>query len=290
VSRELGRQVRDVIFDHISIAMHRLADAPAVLVAVLGGAADSGAPSRQFRWRCWRYAGGGRLEVIEPRGADGFLQRFLARRGPGIHHVTFKVPSLRAACDRAEALGYDIVEYDDSQPEWKEAFLHPSQALGIVVQLAEASGSDEALWPWKEPPPPEPPPPPVTVIGLRTQAVSPDRARRQWSELLGGVEAASPDGEPVGPGGGGRPGSGSGHCDRLLVFRWPGSPMRIAVEIAPPGVEEGPIGIEIASDRAITIPPSIQALVGARFLPLPAQDASSGTDGGAGGGALVAEP
>ena len=96
--------MRETRFDHIAIAMDRLADAPAVLVGVLGGRADRGGPGRAFRWGTWRYEGGGRLEVIEPdaaAGPDGFLQRFLERHGPGIHHVTFKVPDLRAACDRA---------------------------------------------------------------------------------------------------------------------------------------------------------------------------------------------
>jgi methylmalonyl-CoA/ethylmalonyl-CoA epimerase len=237
--------VHDVIFDHISIAMDRMADAPAVLVGILGGAADAGAPSRQFRWGCWRYAGGGRLEIIEPRGQDGFLHRFLAKRGPGIHHVTFKVPRLRAACDRAEAHGYEVVAYDDSQRDWKEAFLHPKQALGVVVQLAESSESDEALWPWTAAPAPDAPPPPVTVVGLRTRAGSRERARRQWGDVLGGAEAAIPGGE--------------------LVYHWPGSPMRIAVEVDP-AAEEGPIGIEVASDRAITLPPPLQSMIGARFL------------------------
>jgi catechol 2,3-dioxygenase-like lactoylglutathione lyase family enzyme len=239
--------VHDVTFDHISIAMHRMADAPAVLAGVLGGTPEAGAPSPHFRWGCWRYAGGGRLEVIEPRGEDGFLHRFLAKRGPGIHHVTFKVPSLRAACERAAAHGYDVVEYDDSQPDWKEAFLHPRQALGVVVQLAESSGSDAALWPWTGSPA-SAPPAPVTVVGLRTRVGARDRARRQWAEVLGGVEAAAP---------------GDG-----LVYRWPGSAMRIAVEVDGAG-PEGPIGIEVASDRAITIPPALRSVIGARFLQLP---------------------
>ena len=100
---------------------------------------------------------------------DAFLHRFLAQRGPGIHHVTFTVPSLSEACDRARAHGYLIVGYDDSDPEWKEAFLRPKEALGIVVQFAEPgprpSGENAPRWP----PPPEPanPPPPVTMLGLR---------------------------------------------------------------------------------------------------------------------------
>lgn len=38
---------------------------------------------------------------------------------------------------RARDLGLEIVKYDDSKPHWKEAFLHPKHALGILIQLAE---------------------------------------------------------------------------------------------------------------------------------------------------------
>jgi len=83
-----------VRFDHIAIGMPRITDALPLLVGELGGVPHSGGPSPDFRWAVWRFDGGGHLEVIEPRGEHGFLHRFLAQRGPGIHHVTFLVPSL----------------------------------------------------------------------------------------------------------------------------------------------------------------------------------------------------
>jgi hypothetical protein len=208
-------------FDHIAIALETLADAPAVLVGALGGVPDSGAPATAFRWGCWRFAGGGRIEIIEPRGADGFLHRFLGRHGPGIHHVTFKVPSLAEACARAERLGYAIVGHDDSNPHWQEAFLHPRQALGIVVQFAQASGVAN---PRRLPLPPGPPAPPsVTIVGLRLRARSEEAADRQWSGVLRGRRREAAGG--------------------VLVYRWPASPMRIAVELDATGAE-GPLAIE----------------------------------------------
>src|SRR5215471_13058781 len=131
-----------------------MADAAPFLSGELGGIPDAGAIriGAAFAWGTYRYEGGGSLEVLEPIGPQGFVQRFLAERGPGIHHVTFKVPSLDAVCARAEASGYDIVGRDDSDPEWREAFLHPKQALGIVVQFAQPGPSDEG--------PPSAPPPP----------------------------------------------------------------------------------------------------------------------------------
>lgn len=216
-------------FDHIAIAAHRIADAPPYLVGVLGGAVYFGMSADVFRFGQWEYDGGGRIEVLEPRGDDGFLHRFLAARGPGIHHVTFKVADLREACDRATALGYGVVGYKATVPRWKEAFLHPKDALGIVVQIVESPESPPRGH-WRKPPPmPADPPPAVRLLGLRMRAHSAERARRQWATLLGGAASVE---------------SGA------HVYRWEGSPLRIAVEIDPIG-EEGPTRIELAASRAV---------------------------------------
>ena len=85
--------------------------------------------------------------------------------------MTFLVPSLPGACAHARSLGYDIVGYDDSEPTWKTAFLHPRQALGIVVQLAEGDGSAE---PWEVPRgPPDPPRPVASPSGAVRSAFAP---------------------------------------------------------------------------------------------------------------------
>jgi hypothetical protein len=134
---------------------------------------------------------------------------------------------LRAACDRAEALGYGIVGYHDAGPQWKEAFLHPKQALGIVVQLAQMGGAPPRGH-WRKPPRmPATPPPPVRLLGLRTRVHDAARARRQWAELLGGTESSAAG---------------------TLQFRWPSSPLRIVAEIDAVA-EEGPTLIEISGAR-----------------------------------------
>ena len=218
-------------FDHIAIAAQRIADAPPYLMGVLGGVPYFGMSADVFRFGQWEFDGGGRIEVLEPRGDNGFLHRFLAARGPGVHHVTFKVPNLAEARERATALGYTVVGYDASVPRWKEAFLHPKEALGLVVQIVE-SPDEPPRGHWRKPPPMPPDPPrPVRLLGLRLRAHSAERARRQWSKLLGAD--ASVDGD-------------------RHVFCWRGSPLRIAVEVASAG-DEGPTAIEIAPpSRAVT--------------------------------------
>lgn len=231
--------------DHVAIAVHALKDAPPLLVGVLGGQPRFGLRTPAFNFGQWEFAGGGRLEVLEPAGPpDGFLHRFVAQHGPGIHHVTFTVASLDAACARAESRGYRIVGRDDADPGWREAFLHPKEAQGIVVQLAESSGPDIERGPWRwAPPAPPSPPPPATIVGVRLVARDAARARLQWGAVL------------------------QGHAEQrggVLVFRWPNSPLRIAVEIDA-SAEEGARFIEVASDRPLALPRGAQHDLGTEF-------------------------
>jgi methylmalonyl-CoA/ethylmalonyl-CoA epimerase len=216
--------------DHIAIALPRIADAAPVLVAMLGGVPERSRPSGVFRWATWTYADGGRIEVLEPLGPDGFLRRFLDAHGPGVHHVTLKVPDLAEVCRRAEGHGYQIVGRDESDPSWKEAFLHPKQAQGIVVQLAETGAAAPPAAPDALPPARPDAPPPVRSLGLRLRARSRERALVQWRDVLQGEVSASPEGG--------------------LVVRWPDSPMRILVDIDPTAAE-GALAIEVASPRTL---------------------------------------
>ena len=76
--------MRSIAFDHIALALPRMAGAVPFLVGVLGGVPHSGMQGGpEFRFGTWRYANGGKLEVIEPVGVHGFVHRFLAARGAG---------------------------------------------------------------------------------------------------------------------------------------------------------------------------------------------------------------
>ena len=231
--------------DHIAIALPSIAQAPDVLVGVLGGVPDRSRRASVFRWATWRFEGGGCLEVIEPVGGDGFLRRFLAGHGPGVHHVTFKVPRLSEACRRARALGYDIVGRDESDPSWKEAFLHPKQALGIVVELVETAPAPESDGALSIAPGLPDPPPAVRLLGLRLRAQSAERALAQWRDILDRHVETSRSGG--------------------LVFRWPDSPLQLAVDIDPAGVE-GSIALEIASDRRLAALDDAGARLGIRLI------------------------
>jgi len=135
--------------DHVAVAVEQWSDAWPRYAVELGGTWSSGGLNVGFGPAQLRYANGGRVEILQPfRPQDNpFLHRFLDRHGPGPHHLTFKVPDLAAALDVAGDAGFTPVGVDLSSPDWMEAFLHPRQATGIVVQLAQAA------YAWESPPP-----------------------------------------------------------------------------------------------------------------------------------------
>ena len=79
------------------------------------------------------------VELLAPRAADGPIARFLERRGPGIHHVCYRVPDLDAALDACRAAGYRLI---DETPRIgaggrRIAFVHPKATAGILLELTE---------------------------------------------------------------------------------------------------------------------------------------------------------
>ena len=138
-----------VTLDHVAVAVERWSEAWPRYAIELGGRWASGGLNVGFGPAQLQFANGARIEVLQPWQAEAnpFLRRFLDRHGPGPHHLTFKVPNLAAALDDVHAAGLSPVGVDLTDPGWKEAFIHPHEATGIVVQLAQASGG------WQSPPP-----------------------------------------------------------------------------------------------------------------------------------------
>jgi len=144
-----GNVIENVALDHVAHAVPRWQDVWTRYAVDLGAVWSSGGPGPGFAPGQLRFADGARIEVLMPYDPDinDFLQRFLVANGPGPHHLTFKVPNLSDAIDRARAAGFEPIGIDRRDPEWMEAFLHPKAATGVVVQMAEAPNA------WTSPPP-----------------------------------------------------------------------------------------------------------------------------------------
>lgn len=79
-----------------------------------------------------------RVEVMQPTREDSFLQGFLDRRGPAVHHVSFEVRDLARSIRAAERNGVRVLGQRSGQSgeaSWREAFLAPEHTGGMLVQL-----------------------------------------------------------------------------------------------------------------------------------------------------------
>lgn len=79
------------------------------------------------------------VELLEPRDPAGPVAKFLARRGPGIHHVCYRVPDLDQALERCRAAGYRLIDETPRRGAGgrRIAFLHPRTTAGILLELTE---------------------------------------------------------------------------------------------------------------------------------------------------------
>jgi methylmalonyl-CoA/ethylmalonyl-CoA epimerase len=84
-------------------------------------------------------AGESLVELLEADGADTPIGRFIARRGPGIHHICFGVDSLGETMERCRAAGFRFIdEVPRMGAEGRPiAFIHPSGTGGVLVELTE---------------------------------------------------------------------------------------------------------------------------------------------------------
>ena len=84
-------------------------------------------------------AGESLVELLEPADDTGPIARYLARRGPGIHHLCLAVDDLDAMLQRCRSAGIQLIdEVPRVGAEGKRiAFLHPKSTGGILVELSE---------------------------------------------------------------------------------------------------------------------------------------------------------
>lgn len=223
--------ISDIDLDHVALAAESWDDLWPRYRGDLGGEWVGGGPTTGFASAQVRYANQMRLEVLEPHDVErnDFLRRFLDRSGAGPHHLTFKVKDIRSALGEAEAAGFEPVGIDLRDPGWQEAFLHPKQARGIVVQLAQSSGEGDG---WNQPPPPSLPRPriaPATFDRIVHLVPSLDDGLALFGGLLAGEERDRGEEEGL----------------RWVDLGWPG-PGRL--RLAEPTTSTGPLA-EWLGDR-----------------------------------------
>ena len=133
--------------DHVCVAVWSIADACRLYVDMLGGEFIGGGDNPRLGVRAvqLRYPPGGKIELLEPLGSEGWMYQYLQRHGPGFHHMTLYTDDVLEAEGSLREHGFETVDTDVSYPSWKETFTRPSSTFGVIVQLATPAN------PWDAP-------------------------------------------------------------------------------------------------------------------------------------------
>jgi methylmalonyl-CoA epimerase len=125
---------------HLGVAVVDLDEALATYLPLFGGEVEHRAtvPDQGVEAVSLR-VGESRIELMRPLGADTPVGRFLARRGPGMHHVAYAVEDLPAELARLAAAGVNLI---DDEPRTglfglQVAFVHPEAVHGVLAELVK---------------------------------------------------------------------------------------------------------------------------------------------------------
>ena len=125
--------------DHVSIAASDHRKAEDFYLNVLGAipCASDKDPVTKYYWQNFSLGDLSRIELLTPTAQGSFLDGFL-EKGGGVHHITMQTSSLeeaKAHLERHNIPYFGEHEYPDFL--WREIFIHPRHAFGILIQIAE---------------------------------------------------------------------------------------------------------------------------------------------------------
>ena len=84
-------------------------------------------------------AGESKIELLEATGADSPIASFIAKRGPGIHHIAYAVPDIHAAMEKAREDGFTLINETPKRGADNKlvCFLHPKSTGGVLVEFCQ---------------------------------------------------------------------------------------------------------------------------------------------------------
>lgn len=130
-----------VRLDHVGIAVQDLERALAFFRDALGLVIEESEEVASQRVRAhFMAAGEPKLELLEATAADSAIAKYIDKRGPGLHHIAFRVDDIEAALALLKGKGIRLID-DTPRPGAEHAlvaFIHPSAAHGVLVELKQA--------------------------------------------------------------------------------------------------------------------------------------------------------
>ena len=139
----LPQPLSPFLMDHIGIAVSSLEEG-AKFYKSLGFTQMhiEDVPTEKVRVGMFELKNNSRIELLEPMGPDSPIQKFLDRRGPGIHHICLRVPDIESVLADLKRAGVQLI---DQTPKagahnCRIAFVHPKATGGVLIELSQKVG------------------------------------------------------------------------------------------------------------------------------------------------------
>ncbi len=130
----------DFVLDHIAVAVESLAKGKPIYEALgLGPMTEELVPTEKVKVGFFNLANEARIELLEPTDESSPVAKFLQSRGPGIHHICFKVKDIRAVMKQLKEKGFRLINEEPTPGAhncWV-AFIHPKSAGGTLIELSQ---------------------------------------------------------------------------------------------------------------------------------------------------------
>jgi methylmalonyl-CoA/ethylmalonyl-CoA epimerase len=128
--------------DHVGVAVRSIDQALAIYQALGLEEVHREEISTQRVVAAFLPVGDSRIELLEPTASDSPVAKFLAKRGPGVHHICFAVNDLEAALRDLEMRGFRLLNAGPvpGAEGRRVVFLHPDAGNGLLIELSESGG------------------------------------------------------------------------------------------------------------------------------------------------------
>jgi methylmalonyl-CoA/ethylmalonyl-CoA epimerase len=131
--------------DHVSLAVKDYEKASHFFTDVLGAVHGQGASddSMKYFWQIFSMGDLSRLELQRTTGEGSYLDGFLKnKKDGGVHHITLQTSDIRETISILEKNNIPYFGFADLGDVWKEVFIHPRDAFGVLIQIAELEADD----------------------------------------------------------------------------------------------------------------------------------------------------